>query len=63
MALTDDFLYYSTEAGTVEVFYLSEWVLLAGAELRLDNGVICAIVDLVHFNMCTAAECEILTMQ
>ena len=30
IALTDEFLYYGTEAGTVEVFFLAEWVLLAG---------------------------------
>jgi WD repeat-containing protein 19 len=39
IALTDDFLYYGTEAGTVEVFFLSEWTLLSGAELRLDNPI------------------------
>mmetsp|Transcript_23630 Transcript_23630/g.32414 ORF Transcript_23630/g.32414 Transcript_23630/m.32414 type:complete len:1528 (-) Transcript_23630:123-4706(-) len=36
VALTDEFLFYGTEAGTVEVFFLGEWVLLAGVELRLD---------------------------
>ena len=55
IALTDDFLYYGTEAGAVEVFYLGEWVLLAGAELRLDcaikalypnsSGTRCVVVD------------------
>ncbi|KAJ1416172.1 hypothetical protein B484DRAFT_302829, partial [Ochromonadaceae sp. CCMP2298] len=39
IALTDDFLYYGTEAGTVEVFFLAEWTMLSGAELRLDNPV------------------------
>jgi WD repeat-containing protein 19 len=39
VALTDDFLYYGTEAGTVEVFYLGEFVLLANAELRLDHPI------------------------
>ena len=39
IGLTDDFLYYGTEAGAVEVFYLGEWVLLAGAELRLDSAI------------------------
>lgn len=39
IALTDDFLYYGTEAGTVEVFFLGEWALLSGAELRLDNPI------------------------
>lgn len=39
VALCDNFLYYGTEAGTVEVFYLSEWVLLPGAELRIDRSV------------------------
>ena len=39
VALTDDFLFYGTEAGTVEIFSLSEWLLLAGAELRLDSPI------------------------
>lgn len=39
IGLSDDFLYYGTEAGTVEVFFLGEWTLLAGAELRLDHPV------------------------
>lgn len=39
IALTEDFLFYGTEAGTVEIFFLSEWTLLAGAELRLDHPV------------------------
>jgi WD repeat-containing protein 19 len=39
IALTDDFLYYGTEAGTVEVFFLAEWTLLSGAELRLNNAI------------------------
>jgi WD repeat-containing protein 19 len=39
MALTDDFFFYGTEAGTVEMFYIHEWVPLAGCELRLDNNV------------------------
>mmetsp|Transcript_12987 Transcript_12987/g.19570 ORF Transcript_12987/g.19570 Transcript_12987/m.19570 type:complete len:1468 (+) Transcript_12987:23-4426(+) len=39
IALTEDFLYYGTEAGAVEVFFLGEWMLLAGAELRLDNTI------------------------
>mmetsp|Transcript_13758 Transcript_13758/g.22763 ORF Transcript_13758/g.22763 Transcript_13758/m.22763 type:complete len:1465 (-) Transcript_13758:1902-6296(-) len=39
IGLTNDFLYYGTEAGAVEVFYLGEWVLLAGAELRLDSAI------------------------
>ena len=39
IALTDDFLYYGTEAGTVEVFYLQDWVMLPGVELRLDNAI------------------------
>lgn len=33
VALTDDFLYYGTEAGTVEVFFIGEFVLLAGTVL------------------------------
>ena len=39
IGLTDDFLFYGTEAGAVEVFYLHEWMTLAGAELRLDNSI------------------------
>ncbi len=39
IALTDNFFFYGTEAGTVEVFFLSEWTLLSGIELRLDNPV------------------------
>lgn len=39
VALTDDFLYYGTEAGTVEIFFLVDWTLLAGSELRIDNSV------------------------
>ena len=39
IGLTDDFLVYGTEAGSVEIFSLSEWVLLAGAELRLDTAI------------------------
>ena len=36
MALTEEFLYYGTEAGTVEAFFLTEWKVLPGVELRLD---------------------------
>eukprot|EP01038_Epipyxis_sp_PR26KG_P006561 gene6561-9018_t len=39
IALTDDFLFYGTEAGTVEVFFLGEWCLLSGLELRLNNPI------------------------
>jgi WD repeat-containing protein 19 len=39
ISLTDEFLYFGTEAGTVEIFFLQEWVLLSGAELRLDNPI------------------------
>ena len=35
VALTDDFLYYGTEAGTVEVFFIGEFVLLAGTIVLL----------------------------
>jgi len=38
IALTDDFLYYGTEAGTVEIFNIAEWVVLSAAELRLSGG-------------------------
>jgi WD repeat-containing protein 19 len=37
--LTDNFLYYGTEAGTVEAFFLNDWVMLPGIELRLDNPI------------------------
>ena len=37
--MNDDFLFFGTEGGTVEMFYLSEWVLLAGVELRIDNSI------------------------
>ena len=40
IALSDDFLIYGTEAGSVEIFFLQEWVLLAGAELRLDASIV-----------------------
>lgn len=36
IALTEEFLYYGTEAGTVEAFFLTEWKVLPGVELRLD---------------------------
>ena len=39
VALTDEFLYYGTEAGTVESFYLAEFCMLPGLELRIDNAV------------------------
>ena len=39
MALTDNFLFYGTEAGTVEIFFLTEWTLLSGIELRLNNPI------------------------
>ena len=39
LALTDDFLFFGTEAGTVEVFYLYEWVLLDACELRMKCGI------------------------
>jgi WD repeat-containing protein 19 len=39
IALTDNFLFYGTEGGTVETFFLSEWTLLSGIELRLDNPI------------------------
>jgi len=39
LALTDDFLYYGTEAGTVEIFYLAEFCMLPGLELRLENPI------------------------
>jgi WD repeat-containing protein 19 len=39
IGITPDFLYYGTEAGTVEIFCFSEWMLLAASELRLDNSI------------------------
>lgn len=39
VALTDNFLFYGTEAGTVEIFFLTEWTLLSGIELRLNNPI------------------------
>lgn len=39
IALTEDFLFYGTEAGSVEVFSLGEWELLSGAELRLNKPI------------------------
>ena len=39
IALTDDFLYYGTEAGTVESFFMAEFCMLPGLELRLDNPI------------------------
>jgi WD repeat-containing protein 19 len=39
MAITDEFFYFGTAAGTVEIFYLNEWVLLSGSELRLKNPI------------------------
>jgi len=39
IALTDNFFFYGTEAGTVEIFFLSEWTLLSGIELRLENSI------------------------
>jgi WD repeat-containing protein 19 len=39
VALTDNFFFYGTEAGTVEIFFLTEWTLLSGIELRLDNPI------------------------
>lgn len=39
IALTDDFLYYGTEGGAVEVYCIAENVLLSSAELRLDSPI------------------------
>ena len=38
-AMTEDFLFYGTEAGTVESFYIAEFCMLPGLELRLDNPI------------------------
>ena len=37
--LTEEFLYYGTEAGTVEIFFINEFILLTGIEIRLDNSI------------------------
>ena len=52
VALTDDFLYYGTEAGTVEVFFIGEFVLLAGTVLPCSAlfcfpSFVCLFLDLV----------------
>ncbi len=39
VSLVGDFLYYGTEAGTVEVFYLEDWVLLSTVEIRLNEPI------------------------
>jgi WD repeat-containing protein 19 len=39
MALTDDFLFYGTETGSLQVFYLAELTVLSAAEVRLDRGI------------------------
>ena len=39
VALTDDFLFYGTEGGTVEMFYLGEWAMLSSVELRLKSPI------------------------
>ena len=39
IALTAQFLIYGTDAGTVEFFYLTEWAMLSGAELRHNVGI------------------------
>lgn len=37
--MTEDFVVYGTEVGSIEFFYLHEWTVLAGAELRHDEGI------------------------
>ena len=39
VSLVGDLLYYGTEAGTVEVFYLEDWVLLSTVEIRLNEPI------------------------
>lgn len=39
MALTDDFLFYGTETGSLEVFYLAELMILSAAEVRLERAI------------------------
>ena len=55
VSLVGDFLYYGTEAGSVEVFYLEDWVMLPAIEMRLNdsikhiypnfNGAVVVVVD------------------
>ncbi|CAM9775633.1 unnamed protein product, partial [Discosporangium mesarthrocarpum] len=40
VALTESFLIYGTQAGTLEFFCLLEWGMLAGSELRHLSGVV-----------------------
>ena len=47
IALTEDFLFYGTEAGSVEVFSLSEWELLSGAELRYSIFINIILLELL----------------
>ena len=39
VSLVGDFLYYGTEAGTVEVFFLEDWVVLSTVEIRLNEAI------------------------
>lgn len=39
MALTENFLFYGTETGTLEVFYLAELTVLSAAEVRMERGI------------------------
>ncbi len=40
LALTNDFLIYGTEAGTINYFHLGEWKMLVGSEYRHSSGII-----------------------
>jgi WD repeat-containing protein 19 len=39
IAMTRDFLIYSTQNGTLEYFYLLDWAFLAGSEYRHDEAI------------------------
>jgi len=39
VSLTDMFLIFGTESGTVEFFFLNEWAMLTSAELRHNNPI------------------------
>ena len=39
LSLTTNFLIFGTDAGTVEFFFLTEWAMLSGTELRHSSGI------------------------
>ena len=46
MRLTNEFLIYATEAGTINYFHLSEWKGLSGSEYRHSSGIVDIAVNL-----------------